>query len=225
MRSSSAVLVTFLVVVGCSSAADLPLGGPYVGGTMPAAGTDGGASFVPGSDGGIVIVTPGIDSGVVTPPPGVDSGVVIPPNVDSGGVTNPGSGAGSGTGTGTNPGTGTGSGTGTSAGTGTGSGTGTGTGTPAPTWTYLYDTYLSSATSTPGDCDGSCHHHSQCGSASACFSWIGSGQQGALTGTGGNSLFLWDSSTGGWMPKSGPTSNPQADADFTAWIAAGSQDN
>jgi hypothetical protein len=43
---------------------------------------------------------------------------------------------------------------------------------------------------------------------------------------GSSALFAWDS--GGWMPTSQanpPSSDPQADADFAAWIAAGSQDN
>jgi hypothetical protein len=38
----------------------------------------------------------------------------------------------------------------------------------------------------------------------------------------GGSLFSWDE---GFMPPDGPTSEPQAEADFAAWIAAGSQNN
>ncbi len=81
----------------------------------------------------------------------------------------------------------------------------------APTWTYLYTTYLAEG-STIGDCDGSCHHHSECSSASACFNWIGNDIQ-RLSWEGGN------------MPPGGPSSDAQAEADFAAWQAAGGQDN
>ena len=89
-----------------------------------------------------------------------------------------------------------------------------------PTWSYLYDTYLSSLTTTIGDCDGSCHHHSECSSAAACYAWIGTGVYGKLSN--GGDLFSWDS---GYMPTNGPASDPQAEADFAAWIAAGSMDD
>ncbi len=84
-----------------------------------------------------------------------------------------------------------------------------------PTWTYLYSTYL--AVGTAGDCNGSCHHHSECSSPSACYSWIGSRQ---LSGGGG--LLSWDE---GYMPPGGPSSDPQAETAFTAWTAAGAQDD
>jgi hypothetical protein len=89
------------------------------------------------------------------------------------------------------------------------------------TWTYLYNTYLK-AGNTIGDCDGSCHRHSQCDSPSDCYQWIG---RDSLTAGGGyNALFTWD---GGFMPQGGPSqgSEPQADKDFAAWVAAGSQNN
>lgn len=191
------------LVASCSSASDVPLGGPY-GGTATAApptdaGNDTGPTTIIGSGPGVGTGT-GSGNGTGT---GTGTGIEI--------------GTGTGTGTGIGIGTGTGFGTGTGKGAGTGTGTGTGTG-GAPTWTYLYDTYLAE-TGTPGSCDGSCHHHSQCGSASACYSWIGTGYN---LGTGGN-LFSWDSQ--GWMPTHGPSSEPQADTDFDAWIAAGSKNN
>jgi len=93
-----------------------------------------------------------------------------------------------------------------------------------PTWTDLYNTYLSSATATIGDCDGSCHHHSECSSPSACYTWIGSPSAqknyGALSNGGG--LLSWDN---GYMPTTGPSSDPTAEAAFAAWIAAGSPNN
>jgi len=84
-----------------------------------------------------------------------------------------------------------------------------------PTWTELYTDYL--AVGTIGNCDGSCHHHSQCSSPSSCYSWIGNKQ---LSGGGG--LLSWDN---GYMPPSGPSSNTAAEDAFTAWTAAGSPDN
>jgi hypothetical protein len=89
------------------------------------------------------------------------------------------------------------------------------------TWTYLFTTYLTDATATIGSCDGSCHYHSECDTASDCYSWIGApssqARWGALSNGGG--LFSWDM---GYMPRGGPTSEPQAEADFASWIAAGS---
>jgi hypothetical protein len=75
-----------------------------------------------------------------------------------------------------------------------------------------------------GDCDGSCHHHSECSSPLDCYNWIGQGQQGNLSGGGSNALFTWEGG-GGWMPEDGPASDPQAEADFAAWVAAGSINN
>jgi hypothetical protein len=74
---------------------------------------------------------------------------------------------------------------------------------------------------TIGDCDSSsCHRHTECSSPSACYSWIGTGTYGALANNGG--LLSWDN---GYMPATGPSSDPQAEADFAAWIAAGSLNN
>jgi hypothetical protein len=96
---------------------------------------------------------------------------------------------------------------------------------PPPTWTYLYDTYLTTATSTIGSCDSlTCHAHTQCSTAAACYTWIGTGAQGNLSGGGGNALFTWEGGAG-YMPEDGPLSDPQAEADFAAWVAAGSPDN
>jgi hypothetical protein len=110
---------------------------------------------------------------------------------------------------------------------GAGSGAGTAIDAGHPTWTYLYDTYLSASgpTPTPGNCDSSCHNHNECGSAKACFSWIGTGAQGQLVGGGDNPLFIWDAD--GYMPLTlqAPVSGAQADADFAAWIAEGSPDD
>jgi hypothetical protein len=212
MRTSTSVLASLLLVGGCSTAADLPLGGPYRALEGSDAGGSGSASFVAedsgvgGDTGSVVLVGTGPGSSGT----GSGTGVVVT------------SGTGSGTGTVmmSGPGSGTGSSAGSGPGTGTGTGTGTGSGSGPPTWTYLYDTYLTDATTTIGDCDGSCHHHSECSSASACYSWIGGGQKGALSNGGG--LFTWDQ---GYMPTHGTTSDPAAEADFAAWIAAGSQDN
>lgn len=215
MRLLASVFV-LSTLVGCSSAGDLPFGGPY-GGTV--AGQD--AAVAP-ADAGIVFVQ-------ASPGTGTGTGAGFQPGTGSSGTGtgtatgtgNTGTGTGStGTGAGTaNSGTGTGTGnTGTGAGTGS-TGTGTGTGSSgASTWTELYTNYL--AVGTIGNCDGSCHRHSQCSSPSSCYSWIGSGNRGALSGGGG--LLSWDQ---GYMPTNGPTSEPQAEADFTAWAAAGSQNN
>jgi hypothetical protein len=98
----------------------------------------------------------------------------------------------------------------------------TSTTSSAPTWTDLYEKYLKVG-NTPGQCDSSCHDHTQCDSASDCYRWIGKGEEGALTPQGsGEKLFSWDN---GFMPRNGPSSEPQADADFEAWIAAGSLNN
>jgi len=252
MRLLASVFV-LSTLVGCSSAGDLPFGGPY-GGTVagqdaavapadagivfvqasPGTGTGTGAGFQPGtgsSGTGTGTATGTGNTGTGTGSTGTGAGTA---NSGTGtGTGNTGTGAGTGnTGTGTgagNTGTGTGTGntgtgtgntgnTGTGAGTGS-TGTGTGTGSSgAPTWTELYTNYL--AVGTIGNCDGSCHRHSQCSSPSSCYSWIGSGNRGALSGGGG--LLSWDQ---GYMPTNGPTSEPQAEADFTAWAAAGSQNN
>ncbi len=42
-------------------------------------------------------------------------------------------------------------------------------------------------------------------------------------GINDNGLFTW--TPNGFMPKGGPTSEPQAVTDFAAWTAAGSQNN
>ncbi len=183
-----------LVLVGCSSAATLPSGGPYGG----AAG-DAGVSVGGQVDAG---------SGIVFDPGGGASS-------SSGGIIIIGSSSG----TGATVTSGSSIVT-TSASSATMGATSSSGSTNAPTWTDLYNTYLSDATTTIGDCDGSCHYHTECSSASACYSWIGTGKYGALSNGGG--LFTWDQ---GYMPKDGPTSDATAEAAFAAWIAAGSPDN
>lgn len=102
-----------------------------------------------------------------------------------------------------------------------GTGEGCQNGTCVPTWTYLFNTYLAAAT--PGNC-AACHgagyYYGSCDDPVDCYELIGNGQYGGLSTGGG--FFSWDL---GGMPPSGPTSLPQADIDFAAWIAAGSQDN
>jgi hypothetical protein len=74
-----------------------------------------------------------------------------------------------------------------------------------------------------GCAQSGCHSSSKdCGSASGCFTWLN--KQGYISGGINNDqLFTWTS--GGFMPKDGPSSEPQAVTDFAAWTAAGSQDN
>ena len=165
MRLAVWVLAS-VMLVGCSSASDLPLGGPY-GGIASAA------------SGGVVILgASGSGSGA---------------GVDGGACAASGSGSGS-----------------------------------APTWTQLYTDYL--AAGTIGNCGAASPCHAvdgnlggNCGSAGDCWTWIGLQGQGGLADCQGGGLFSWD--TNGYMPAKGPTSEPQAEADFTAWIAAGSLDN
>ena len=189
----SACLTSSAIAGGCGSATDVPLGGPY-GGTASVPGpSDSGSD----AGGGVVIITSTTTTiGVTTV--GTTTGVTTTTTTTTAGMT-----------------TQTTSETTTTTTTTTTSSSTTSSGT-APTWTYLYTTYLA-AGSTPGTCDS--HHHSECSSPSACFSWIGTGYN---LSTGGN-LFSWDS--GGWMPTNGPSSEPQADTDFAAWVAAGSHNN
>jgi len=235
MRLKASILALF-TLVGCSSAGDLPLGGPY-GGTSTAPTSDADGGFIEpqnqggdnGSGSGSSVGTTGNTGGGNTGGGNTGSGNTGSGNTGGGntgggntGSGNTGSGTGGGnTGSGTGGGN-TGSGTGggnTGSGTGGGNtGSGSGTSSGAPTWTDLYTKYL--AVGTIGNCDGSCHHHSQCSSASSCYSWIGTGNHGAVANGGG--LFSWDS---GYMPTNGPTSEPQAESDFAAWVAAGSLDN
>ena len=98
----------------------------------------------------------------------------------------------------------------------------------APTWTQLFNNYL--AAGTIGNCGAAspCHQvdgnlGGNCGTAGDCWTWIGLQGQGGLADCQGGGLFSWD--VHGYMPQNGPTSEPQAEADFTAWIAAGSLDN
>jgi hypothetical protein len=99
-------------------------------------------------------------------------------------------------------------------------------GTCVPTWTYLFNSYL--AAGTIGDCaDSNCHgvggaEDSNCDSPGDCWSFIG--QPGFYGLSAGGDLFSWDDGT---MPAatSDPGSEPQADADFAAWVAAGSLNN
>jgi len=105
----------------------------------------------------------------------------------------------------------------------TGTGESCQNGTCVPTWTYLFNTYL--AAGTPGNC-AACHYvgyygySGGCDDPVDCYDFIGNGLWGGLSAGGG--LFSWDE---GDMPSGGPTSLPQADIDFGAWIAVGSPDN
>ncbi len=211
MRTGVSVAAVLLAIVGCGTTADLPLGGPFRG----IGGADAGDSLDAGLGDAVI--------GFIVPETGTGSSTTtVITGTSSSGATSGVVTSTTGTGVGSSVTTSVGS---TSISTSTSSSSSSSSTPSAPTWTYLYDTYLSSASSTIGDCDGSCHHHSQCSSASACYSWIGRGNQGSLTPTGSNALFSWDGNNGGWMPTNGPSSSPQADADFAAWIAAGSQDN
>ena len=91
-----------------------------------------------------------------------------------------------------------------------------------PTWSGLWTDYLASGT--VGDCARSgCHSGgNECASASACYSWLNNDQY-VSGGINNNGLFTWTS--GGFMPKNGPSSEPQAVSDFAAWTAAGSLNN
>jgi hypothetical protein len=74
---------------------------------------------------------------------------------------------------------------------------------------------------TVGQCaKGGCH--SECSAASGCYTWL-NGRGYIAGGINNNGLFTWTS--GGFMPKNGPSSNPQAVTDFAAWTAAGSLNN
>lgn len=211
MRSLTLVAVT-LFSVGCSSAGDLPLGGPYGGLMNPdasASDTDSGIVFTVGSGSGTssssgTIIVVGSSSSTTS---------TIGTTSTSTTSTNESSTGESSTTTSSSHATSTSTSTSTSSSTASSSST-----SSAPTWTELYTGYL--AVGTPGDCDGSCHHHSQCSSASACYSWIGGGKYD-LSSNG--DLLCWDSN--GFMPTNCPSSVGNAVADFAAWIAAGSQNN
>jgi len=205
MRSSASVsalvFVAFLAfLAGCSSAGTLPSGGPNGGDAYDASPGDAQFPWL-GSGTGSSGVTTGASSGITT--------------VASSGVTTVATTGVATTGLSTTGVVGTSAVTSTTA-------TSSSSASSAPTWTILFNTYLTDASATIGSCDGgSCHYHSECDTAAACYSWIGSPsaqqQYGPLSNGGG--LFTWDM---GYMPKGGPTSEPQAEADFAAWIAAGS---
>lgn len=93
----------------------------------------------------------------------------------------------------------------------------------APTWSTLYDRYLSVPST--GCVNNGCHHHdSSCPNASGCWAWLNAQPGGISVMVGGTGqLFTWDSD--GWMPPNGPSTDPQAEADFAAWVVAGAQDN
>jgi hypothetical protein len=102
-------------------------------------------------------------------------------------------------------------------------------GPAAPTWTELWTKYLQVPKT--GCVNNGCHTHdasmapgANCSTAKSCFLWIGSAGGSQVSASGG--IFVWDA--GGFMPKAScdpPTTDPQADTDFAAWIAAGAQDN
>jgi hypothetical protein len=201
---STRVALCAVLLVGCSSAGDLPLGGPF--GAL-AAGSSGGVFLLPGGSGSGGGGTSAIAS-TITSGSGATSSTTATTSAS-------GPGASSGTAGSSSTQATAGSGTGTS------SSAASASSSSAPTWTDLYNAYL--AVGTVGGCDSSsCHRHTECSSPSACWSWIGTGQQGGLTRGSAKPLFSWDN---GDMPTNGPTSDPQADAAFAAWIAAGSKDN
>ena len=77
------------------------------------------------------------------------------------------------------------------------------------------------APGTVGNCSkSSCH--SQCSTASGCYTWL-DGRGYISGGINNNGLFTWTPT--GFMPPSGPTSDPKAVSDFAAWTAAGSLNN
>jgi len=195
MRRIGSVFALSLLV-GCSSAGDLPLGGPY----------GGGASGIDEASDAAVVFNLGSGSGA-------SSGIVISSSSVGAQGTSQTSGPGS-SGTSTSSSSGIPASSSTQSAS-TSSSSAASSSAAAPTWTYLYNTYLASG-STPGNCDGSCHRHSQCDNPSDCYSWIGSRV------SNGAGLLSWDQ---GYMPPGGPSSLPQAEADFNAWAAAGSQDN
>ncbi len=210
MRRFAWLLVLF---VGCAtSAGDLPLNGPYsdAGPVDTGAGTPLGDSglpvFVNGSSTGSTIAT-GVTTGATTATTGVattaSSGMTVVSSVDTSMMTTATSVA-------------------STTMTHSTSMASTSNSVGAPTWVYLYNTYLSASGSTIGTCDGgSCHYHSECSDPLDCYNWLVVPGDYTFTADGSYPIFSWD---GGHMPKEGPSkgSEPQADADFAAWVAAGS---
>jgi hypothetical protein len=193
---------------GCASnSGDAPLAGPYTDASLPdvaVGGADGGAPiFITGSSG----------TGQ-----GSSTGFTSVSVVSSTSGVAPSSGTGTSTGTGSSTATMTG-GSSSIATTTTHTASSSMSHAPVPTWVYLYNTYLAE-TGTLGTCDGgSCHHHSECDNPLDCYDWIVAPGKYTFTAGSDNPIFTWDD---GFMPKDGPTSEPQADADFGAWVAAGS---
>jgi hypothetical protein len=96
-----------------------------------------------------------------------------------------------------------------------------GDGGGAPTWQFLYNTYF--AAGTVGHCSN-CHVTAN--SATGLYAWLV--EKGQIAGTDsalarpGDSRLTW---FGGTMPLGGPADLPQAEADITAWVAAGALNN
>jgi hypothetical protein len=198
MRTTYLGIVVLGLMIGCGSADEHPLGGPYGGnGNVPApthgtangdpsnndngdpqtddSGTgDPSKPPPPGSsdDGGTPPPPPPADDSGTTPPP--------PPPVDAGPPPVQG-----------------------------------------PTFGAIFDAYLK--TGTVGNCT---HCHSAMSSASASYSWLTKkgyigGAKPALTNPAQSCLSWY----GGNMPPSGPSSHAKATSDMNAWAAAGAQNN
>ncbi len=206
----------------CSSPSEGPLGGPYTpistqgGGSGGSSGDNGGSSSG-SSSGSTNASSSGGSDGSSS---GSSSGSTSGSSSGSSGGSSSSSGSSSGSTSGSSSGSsgGSSSSSGSSGGSSSSSGSSSG-GTGAPTWTQLTANYL--AAGTAGDCaKGGCH--SECSTAPKCYQFIS--ENGYLQGGINNSgLFTWTS--GGFMPKHGPSSEPQAVTDFAAWTAAGAQDN
>jgi polyvinyl alcohol dehydrogenase (cytochrome) len=90
-----------------------------------------------------------------------------------------------------------------------------------PSWTAIYNAYFASGT--VGHC-ANCH--GVAGTASGLYGFLES--RGQISGTSSAlvdpdaSILTW---FGGTMPPGGPTDLPQAEADLTAWVAAGAPNN
>ena len=204
-------VLAFAVGLGCSSADEHPLGGPYGGvGTATPPSTAGGDPASTGAAGS---------------PTGTIGGGPSTGGAGTGGTGTGGAGTG-----GTTDAGGTGSGTGGATDAGTGGTADAGTVPPppppapaAPTWTQIWQAYLSP--SSKGKCAASgCH--GQMATAAGTYSYLQarghiSGTTSSLVNTSTSRLSWY----GGDMPPSGPSSWAQAVADMNAWAAAGALQN
>jgi hypothetical protein len=91
----------------------------------------------------------------------------------------------------------------------------------APTWSSIFASYFASGT--VGNCS-SCHGGTS--TASGLYTWLkGKGQINGTTSAladPSQSVLSW---LGGNMPPSGPSSDPAAESDIKAWVAAGALNN